>query len=343
LELACLAGQPAWLPAASTRLACSESGRDEQGALWSDSESGSELLGIPELRVFWTPTCINPGGLAYQAVLLCPELAVGTLDLSLERQGGGTAARFELSITAISEAGSARFDEGLAGRMERLLSRFGRRLADAVASGTPPPVVWAPQQARRQGVTHQMVVDGPIDTCFSLACPVAELQWIDDWHFDLIYSESGRNETGCVFLEPGSALAVLRCPGVNNYWYTTRYDAERYRFEAVWMTRDLATARWSIQMTDLGGGQTRICWSLVYTGLSPEGSRIIAEPGLDGRMEQMLDFLATSLKRYVESGTIYRLPGQRKLRLAASLVGAALGRHVRRRRDAASLTNATPA
>jgi hypothetical protein len=160
---------------------------------------------------------------------------------------------------------------------------------------------------------------------------VAELLWIDDWKFDLVYSESGRNETGCVFLEPSTGLSILRSPGANTYWYSTLYDAEQYRFEAVWLTRDLTIARWEVGMTDLGKGQTRVDWSITYTSLGPEGSRIIGESDLDKRMTNALSYLATSLKHYVETGSLYRLSSHRKLRVAASLIGAALGRHFRRR------------
>ena len=83
-------------------------------------------------------------------------------------------------------------------------------------------------------------------------------------------------------------------------------------------------------MTDLGGVQTGVNWRLIYTGLGQEGSRIIGEPGLDRRMLNGLSFLATALKHYVETGSIYRLSSWRKVRLAASLVGASLSRHFRR-------------
>lgn len=151
-------------------------------------------------------------------------------------------------------------------------------------------------------VEHEITITGDIIECFALACPVAELLWIDDWKFDLVYSESGKNETGCVFLEPSTGLSMLRSPGANAYWYTTRYEVEQHRFDAIWLTRDLAIARWEVSMTDLGDGRTRVKWSLVYTGLGAEGNSIIGEPGLGVRMKKGLSFIATSLKHYVETG-----------------------------------------
>jgi hypothetical protein len=328
-ERACLTGQPGWLPAGSVHLSHSDSGLDEPNALWSEGETGPSVFRQPELQTFWTTTRIDPERRCCQAVAVNPEIAVGTLDVEMEERDDGTLVRFGLSYTVLSEAGSALFDQGFEGRMGQLLERFGDTLTRAVAAESAVPVTRAPHRTRRHGVAVEITIDGDIDECFALACPVAELEWIDGWTFDLIYSESGTNETGCVFLEPSSGLSMLCSPGANNYWYVTRYDAKQHRFEAVWSTSDLAIARWQVQMTDLGGGQTRVHWSLMYTGLGEKGSRLIAEPGLESRMTRGLSFLANALKHYVETGEMYRLSTHRKLRIVASLIGASLGRHLR--------------
>ncbi len=329
-QRACLTGQPGWLPAGAARLCYSRSGHDEQNALWTEGESGPRLLRDPSVQTFWTTTQLDPEHHRYQAVLLIPELAVGTLDMEMEEHDGSTVVRFRLSCTVLSEAGSALFDEGISGRMGELLQRFGQALTDASTAEQGPPAARASYQPRRLNMAHDIVIRGDLDECFALACPVAELLWIDDWKFDLIYSESGKNETGCVFLEPSTGLTMLSSPGVNNYWYTTRYDAGEHLFEAVWLTRDLTMARWEVRMSDQGRGETLINWSMSYTSLGPKGSRIIGEPALEERMERVLRFLAASLKKYAETGEIYRLSHQLKVRLAASLIGAALGRHFRR-------------
>ena len=331
-ERACLAGPPAWLATESLGLVCTESGHDEANALWWDDETGPALLRREGLRTFWTTTRTDPERHRHQSVLVCPELAVGTLDVVMEARDGGTLVRFDLSCTVLSEAGSSLFDEGIRRRMDRLLERFGRSLTESMSARTAPAASVGSRPARRSAVEHERVIDGDIDECFALACPVAELRWIPGWHFDLVYSESGRNETGCVFLEPSTGLSILRSPGAHTYWYTTDFDEEQHRFDAVWLTGNLTLARWKLQMTDLGDGRIRVTWSLVYTGLGPDGDRLLGESGMEGRMKRALGFLATCLTQYVETGTMYRLSSGRKLRLVGSLIGATLGRHLRRRR-----------
>lgn len=339
--LACQAGQPGWLPAGSVRLLGSDSGKDEIDAVWSDSETGAALLQQPALVSFWTTTLIDAEAHRYQAVLAQPELAVGTLDVEMVPAGNRTVVRFSLSYTALSEAGSALFGEGVKQRLEELLKVFGETLASLAATGEVLAVATDSRRATRRTIEHAADITGDIDECFTLACPVAELLWIDGWQFDLVYSQCGVNETGCVFLEPFTGLSILRRPGANNYWYVTCFDREAHLFEAVWMTQDLTIARWQVTMTEIGGGQVRVRWRLRYTGLGPEGSSILAERGFDGRMKQALQFLTISLKTYVETGVLYQVPGSRKLQLAAALIGAALGRHYRRVRGGSPSASAT--
>jgi len=260
---------------------------------------------------------------SFQATLLIPDLAVGTLDLQIAPRAGGAVLTLALSYTVISEAGAAHFDQDLDRRLEALLRRFGR----AVEQGSPWEGTTA-VSASRQHAEHTGEIQGDIDDCFTLACPVAELDWIDDWKFDLIYSESGVNEAGCAFTEAFTGLTILRKPGALNTWYATLFNRKERRFEAVWLTGDLTVSRWKVHMDDLGNGRIRVSWSLTYTGLGPEGDALLGEAGVSGRMGQVLAFIAASLKQYMETGTVFKLSTHRKLRVAGSLIGAALGRHL---------------
>jgi hypothetical protein len=164
------------------------------------------------------------------------------------------------------------------------------------------------------------------DTCFALACPVAELDWIDAWHFDLLASDSGRNELDCLFLAGMSGLAVHRAPRSDTFWYTTRYDVERRRFHAVLVTEGIALGYWALEMEQAGPGRARLRWALSYTALTERGHRVLQDPGFDGRVERMLAFLGAAAKHYAETGTILRVPARRKVQLALSALGAIVTR-----------------
>ena len=82
----------------------------------------------------------------------------------------------------------------------------------------------------------------------------------------------------------------------------------------------------------LGAGQVGVKWSLAYTGLGEAGNHLLEESGLEQRATRGMRFLATSLKHYVETGELLRLSSHRKLKVLGALIGAALGRRLRRPR-----------
>lgn len=295
------------------------------------------LLRREEPATLVYPTLLDVERHRYHAFLACGDLVAGKLELELDdTDDGGALVRTSLTLTALTEQGNALFDRELGDRMRDLLARIGKGLRQ-VRQMDPRLLVADHLRRQRSGgpsasasASHQVVVQGDPDRCFALACPVAELDWIDGWCFDLIYSKSGRNEDNNIFLEPMSGFGVLRSPGARTYWYTTLYDTETRRFHAVLLTPELVIATFKFEMEDLGDGRTRLRWSLAYTGLTEEGRGIVAEAGFENRVFGMLELLARSAKRFVETGTLYRIPATRRARVLVSMIGAAVARHIRR-------------
>jgi hypothetical protein len=161
-------------------------------------------------------------------------------------------------------------------------------------------------KAKRVCVTHEERIKATPGECFSLACPVEELKWIDNWRFDMIYSDSGRNEDNCIFREDMSGPSVLNIPGLSAYWYTTLYDSANHRFHALLIYGDKAVSRFEFEASDDGDDYSLASWRLTYTALNEEGNDI-ADESLEGRMSLMLSFLGNSAKHYLETGEMLRM------------------------------------
>lgn len=271
------------------------------------------------------------------AVLLKPGLAIGKLEIQLAPCNESTLLSLDFVYTAISTSGNALFDEQLESRIQQMLRAFVQALQGELVApeelGLPGqcPTLSSRNsfQPKSAGASHEIVVPGDADECFSLACPVAELDWIDDWQFHLLYSDSGRNEDDCIFIEAVSGLAVHRVASADTYWYTTLYDPAARRFHAVLLTSDFIIGRWSLEVDALGNGNSRMRWALMDTGLNERGNQIILENGFETRIANMLRFISHSARHYMETGEILRLPARRKARLALLLVIAAVARRVR--------------
>jgi len=286
----------------------------------------------------WFVTHNNPSAHRVGAVLLKPDLAIGKLEIELAARDEGTSVSLDFVYTAISTHGNAQFDDELEGRIQQMLCAFvealqGRSVAEdelRLPGRGPTSGLRDAFRPKSAGARYEIVLRGGADECFALACPVAELQWIDDWQFHLLYSDSGRNENDCIFIEAVSGLAVHRVARSDTYWYTTLYDPAARRFHAVLLTDDFILGRWTLEVDPQEDGSSRMRLALTDTGLTEEGNRIILENGFEARVANMLRFIASSARHYTETGEILRLPAKRKAKLALSLLSAAVAQHVRR-------------
>jgi len=144
------------------------------------------------------------------------------------------------------------------------------------------------------------------DTVFALACPKEELKWIDQWHYDMIYSDSGKNENNCIFREKMSGLFVLNKPDIDTFWYTTLYDRQSRRFHSLLIYSNVAVGKFEFEASDMVKGISEAVWCLTYTSLNEQGNRL-ADSGLKDRMTGMLRFLAESAKYYLETGRMLKV------------------------------------
>jgi hypothetical protein len=272
----------------------------------------------------------GPAGDGCQFAVILPDRAMGRLELRAEPRDSGSALQLSLTFTSLSGSGNALFTAAIEERMEHLLDRLAASIERFCRGGDVSSLAPRRFRAEHTRVCTESVGPGDPRTDFVLACPVRELEWITDWQFDLLYSESGTNELDNIFVEPVSAVLALRCPGTNTTWYTTIWDTEGFRFEAVLVAGDLAVGRWIYEAERLADRGVRRRLTLCYTGLGARGNRILGEPGLQRRMTAMLRFVITSLECYLRTGIKYRVPRKTQLRLAAGVVGATIGRRLSR-------------
>ena len=153
----------------------------------------------------------------------------------------------------------------------------------------------------RERETHSLRINAPRDRVFPLACPVEELKWIDGWAYEMIYSESGRNEEDCIFVEEMSAGHIMGPERTGRtFWVTTLYDPPGGIINFL-LVRDTTLTRFEILMRDADRNATEVQWRMTITALSEEAHGSFDE-GLKDRMRSMMVFLGESLKHYCETG-----------------------------------------
>jgi hypothetical protein len=132
-------------------------------------------------------------------------------------------------------------------------------------------------------------VDAAPETIFPLLCPVREREWIAGWTADVVYSESGLIEDGCIF--------TTRHPQLGEAIYvTSRHEKDAGCVEFVVFYPGKCVQQLEIALARRPEGGTSVRWSRTYTGLSREGNACI-EAITEDVFRQQMSTLAQSLAR----------------------------------------------
>jgi hypothetical protein len=161
--------------------------------------------------------------------------------------------------------------------------------------------------AERIRVTQEGRINAPANRVFPLACPYEEYKWIEGWDCDIIRSESGKIEDGCIFTEKRSVPLLHDSDDGATTWYAVLYDPEDFRLHFVLVT-PISIIRYEIEMEDRGDDTTDIKLGLTLTALNERGNTFIDRGG-KGRVSAMLTGLGHMLKHYCETGEMLKAAG----------------------------------
>lgn len=145
---------------------------------------------------------------------------------------------------------------------------------------------------KRNVYSYEQLLDSEPEQIFPLLCPVREYEWIPQWHCDMIYSQSGVAELGCVFTTDfGDEFG-------HEVWVVCTYvPLEKIGFVRTGKQR---TSRYDITLQPSEGG-TRICWRQEITALDPSGDGLL-EKLTQQRFDQLMKPLNKMLAHYLETG-----------------------------------------
>jgi len=145
-------------------------------------------------------------------------------------------------------------------------------------------------------VTAEMNLKFPAKDIWPLLCPVREYDWIEDWDCEMVKSDSGVNELGCIF-HTGS-----HAQGDFDTWVANRFEPLE-RLEFVRMNA-LRVIRYEILLFSNEEG-TRMMWIQHITPLSEEGQVFVKR--WTEMYKQNMEQLEKMLDHYLSTGTMLRV------------------------------------
>jgi hypothetical protein len=122
--------------------------------------------------------------------------------------------------------------------------------------------------AKRVSHEYTQTNDAPPEKVFPLLCPVREGDWVPGWKYQMIFSESGVAEDGCVFTTPNE-------DGPETVWMVTHHDPANFQIAYAWVQPGMIATQLRISLAPAAGGKTSARIRYVYTGLSAAGNAVL--------------------------------------------------------------------
>jgi hypothetical protein len=153
------------------------------------------------------------------------------------------------------------------------------------------------KNALRRSFRYVQKLSAPPDRVFPLLCPTREYEWIGLWSCDLIYSDSGFAELGCIFMtdfksDPGPEIWVISSFEKNRTIGFTRTSADYVILH-------------TITLIDGGEEGTDAVVDLIYTTLTERGEEYIDSLTVEA-FEEEQSTLEGMLNHYLMHGSMLR-------------------------------------
>ncbi len=156
------------------------------------------------------------------------------------------------------------------------------RMASSFLADRPP--------FERKIQVYERRFDAPAAVVHEQLCPTREADWIDGWVADLIHTESGYSEPGCVFSTPGANLLGA------GLWIITETRPPTFHSFVV-VRDDGVVERVTIELRSHPGAGCDTRWRLVHTATTEEANAIVRSmPDVDPVFEVVIESLAHFLQ-----------------------------------------------
>ena len=121
---------------------------------------------------------------------------------------------------------------------------------------------------RRKTFRYSQTNPAPPKAVFPLLCPVREAQWLEGWHYEMIFSESGFAEKGCIFRTSQDGEE-------DTLWVVTHYDRKACEIAFTRFTPGSRVCILEIAVEPDGRQHSKSHIAYTYTGLTPAGNEFI--------------------------------------------------------------------
>jgi hypothetical protein len=149
-------------------------------------------------------------------------------------------------------------------------------------------------KAKRITMSYRQTISAPPGVVFPLLCPVREAEWLDGWKYEVIHSESGLAEEGCVFSTPGDGEA-------DTVWIVSKYDKVNHLIDFTRFTPGSRICVLTVAVTPKSDEDSNVDISYTYTGITANGNAWVDNFTEDNFLDAV-KFWERSMNYFLETG-----------------------------------------
>jgi hypothetical protein len=151
---------------------------------------------------------------------------------------------------------------------------------------------------KRKIMPSTVVIKAAIEDVFPLLCPERERDWLPGWDYEMVHSNSGLIELGCIFKNSMDEKNVT--------WICTTYDKKDYEIYFVQYFNSVMVGELGISLSMVDEKITRMEIINTRTALNEEGNKFVEEHS-EKDMTEFWNKAGKMIEYYLENGKMIEL------------------------------------
>jgi hypothetical protein len=149
-------------------------------------------------------------------------------------------------------------------------------------------------ESQRVTRSYTQKIEASAEKIFPLLCPQKELDWLDGWNYEMVYSITG-------FAEEGAIFKTKHEGDINTIWVVSKYDRENKIIEFVRMTWEIVVVKIHIHVLDNNNGTSDVYIEYTFTSITEKGNEFV-EGTSEKQFNKMMRWWEKSMNYYFETG-----------------------------------------
>jgi hypothetical protein len=155
-------------------------------------------------------------------------------------------------------------------------------------------------EGRRITRSHTLTINATPDEAFVYLCPQREHDYLEHWKADILFSESGLVENGCIFRtqRPDDEAATI--------WIVTEHDPQRHVVRIAMTTPGSRVGRLKVECADAGDERCIVTFSYEITAITEAGQRYLDTHFTAEAFTAQMRGYEIAWNHYLKTGRLFR-------------------------------------